>query len=72
MRFDLTLRLGEIVSDMAELRHHCDSHGKNLNDLTDAELPDPEAPAPVRLLPAFDNPAQPRRPASSATRTENT
>lgn len=55
VRFDLTLRLGEIVSDMAELRHHRDSDGKNLNDLTDAELPGPEAPALVRLLPAFDN-----------------
>ncbi|MEV0419334.1 winged helix DNA-binding domain-containing protein [Streptosporangium canum] len=49
-------RLGEIVSDMrAELRHYHDPDGRELIDLADAELPDPDTPAPVRLLPAFDN-----------------
>ncbi|MEU8385958.1 winged helix DNA-binding domain-containing protein [Streptosporangium sp. NPDC048865] len=49
-------RLGEIVSGMrSELRHYRDPDGRELVDLADAELPDPDVPAPVRLLPAFDN-----------------
>ncbi|MET8438049.1 winged helix DNA-binding domain-containing protein [Streptomyces sp900116325] len=49
-------RLGEVVADMhAELRRYCGPDGVELIDLADAELPDPETRAPVRLLPAFDN-----------------
>ncbi|MFC4534178.1 winged helix DNA-binding domain-containing protein [Sphaerisporangium dianthi] len=49
-------RLGEIVSGMrAELRRYRAADGRELIDLADAELPDPDTPAPVRLLPAFDN-----------------
>ncbi|MFJ5075420.1 winged helix DNA-binding domain-containing protein [Streptomyces sp. NPDC088553] len=49
-------RLGEVVAEMgAELRRYSGPGGGDLFDLADAELPDPEAPAPVRLLPAFDN-----------------
>lgn len=49
-------RLGEVVAEMrAELRRYCGPDGGELIDLADAELPDPETPAPVRLLPAFDN-----------------
>ncbi|MFE2870282.1 winged helix DNA-binding domain-containing protein [Embleya sp. NPDC059259] len=49
-------RLGEVVAEMrAELRHWSGPDGRELIDLADAELPDPETPAPVRLLPAFDN-----------------
>lgn len=49
-------RLGEVVAEMrAELRRYCGPDGRELIDLADAELPDPETPAPVRLLPAFDN-----------------
>lgn len=49
-------RLGEIVSRMrAELRRYRDPDGRELIDLADAEPPDPDTPAPVRLLPAFDN-----------------
>ncbi|MFE7216613.1 winged helix DNA-binding domain-containing protein [Streptomyces sp. NPDC001698] len=49
-------RLGEVVAEMrAELRRYSGPDGRDLIDLADAELPDPETPAPVRLLPAFDN-----------------
>jgi hypothetical protein len=49
-------RLGEVVADMrAELRRYSGPDGRDLIDLADAELPDPETLAPVRLLPAFDN-----------------
>lgn len=49
-------RLSRTVSDMGnELRHYTGPDGQHLVDLPDAELPDPDTPAPVRLLPAFDN-----------------
>ncbi|MGW4497109.1 winged helix DNA-binding domain-containing protein [Micromonospora sp. NPDC004336] len=49
-------RLGEVVAEMGgELRRHVGPDGRELFDLADAELPDAETPAPVRLLPAFDN-----------------
>ncbi|MER5360249.1 winged helix DNA-binding domain-containing protein [Streptomyces sp. NPDC002785] len=49
-------RLTEVVAEMrAELRCYSGPDGRELIDLADAELPDPETPAPVRLLPAFDN-----------------
>ncbi|WP_055600473.1 winged helix DNA-binding domain-containing protein [Streptomyces aureus] len=49
-------RLGGVVAEMgAELRRYSGPGGGELFDLADAELPDPETPAPVRLLPAFDN-----------------
>lgn len=39
----------------AELRRCAGPGDRELFDLAAAELPDPETPAPVRLLPAFDN-----------------
>ena len=49
-------RLNEIVETMrGELRRYSDPHGRELVDLAGAEIPDPGTPAPVRLLPAFDN-----------------
>jgi hypothetical protein len=49
-------RLSEVVERMrGELRCYVDADGKELFDLADAALPDGDSPAPVRLLPAFDN-----------------
>lgn len=49
-------RLNEVVDRMGgELRRYHGPDGQELFDLADAELTDAEAPAPVRLLPAFDN-----------------
>ncbi|GAA5057115.1 hypothetical protein HNP84_007179 [Thermocatellispora tengchongensis] len=49
-------RLDQIMSEMgADLRHYAGPDGRRLLDLPDAPLPDPDTPAPVRLLPAYDN-----------------
>ncbi|GAA2820739.1 winged helix DNA-binding domain-containing protein [Nonomuraea rubra] len=49
-------RLDQIISEMgAGLRHYTGPDGQRLLDLPDAPLPDPDTPAPVRLLPAYDN-----------------
>jgi hypothetical protein len=49
-------RLREPVDRLAaELRPFRDEHGRRLYDLPDAPRPDPDTPAPVRLLPAVDN-----------------
>ncbi|MFI6316890.1 winged helix DNA-binding domain-containing protein [Nonomuraea sp. NPDC050556] len=46
-------RLDQIIP--AGLRHYTGPDGQHLLDLPDAPLPDPDTPAPVRLLPAYDN-----------------
>ncbi|MFU8873153.1 DNA glycosylase AlkZ-like family protein [Micromonospora sp. SL4-19] len=49
-------RLNQVVANMGiELRHYTGPDGQTLLDLPDAHLPDPRIPAPVRLLPAYDN-----------------
>lgn len=54
-------RLREVIHAMrGELRRHRDAEGRELFDLlfdgeSAPELPDPDTPAPVRFLPAFDN-----------------
>ena len=49
-------RLREITHRMASrLRRYRNEAGRELLDLPDRALPDPDVPAPVRFLPDFDN-----------------
>jgi hypothetical protein len=49
-------RLNHVVAEMgSELRPYTGPDGETLLDLPGADLPDPHVPAPVRLLPAYDN-----------------
>ncbi len=47
-------KLREIVATLG-LRTYRDEHGTTLYDLPDAELTDPDTPAPPRFLPEYDN-----------------
>jgi hypothetical protein len=48
-------RLGPVLEGMTDLVTHEDENGKVLYDVPDGELADEDAPAPVRLLGAYDN-----------------
>ncbi|MGW4241662.1 winged helix DNA-binding domain-containing protein [Nocardia sp. NPDC004722] len=49
-------RLSEVMTRLRpELRTYTDDSGRTLYDLPEAPIADPDLPAPIRFLPAFDN-----------------